>query len=264
MSMVMTRSTADNDSFTGGLAGAVILHVALGGVLVLTALFVHVHHHAWGSEISSSGAIQASLVSALPLPQKAPPVEKAVLASENVSPAPAPVPKEKAAPPPKPTDVLIKAKTPEKPVTKEAPKPAPEPPRHPQPTPETPKAASGEAATQLPSSVAKTLNGTAAATVQDKAFGSRYAYYRDIVSRTVAKNWYTAEVDPRSAHGKHVVLLMDILRDGTPSNVHIETPSGATSLDTSAIRAVQRVETFGPLPAGDHVTVELSFEYHEP
>ena len=85
----------------------------------------------------------------------------------------------------------------------------------------------------------------------------------EIVSRIVAQNWYTQEADPHSSQGKSVTLLFDIQRDGTPTNVRLETRSGSPSLDTSALHALQRVDGFGPLPAGDHVTVEYKFDYHQ-
>jgi len=249
------------DRLTPGLTRAIALHIAFAAAII-GATYLHLaHDDHWGDKSASTGAIQASMVSAIPLPHKAAPVDKSVLAPDEVSPAPTPPPKEATQPPPKPTDVLIKEKTkPAKtaPVTKEA------PPKHPQPTPDTTKATTGESATQLPQSIAQTKNGDAAATIEDKAFGERYAYYRDLVSRKVSENWFTAEADPRTSQGKHVVLTMDIQRDGSPTNVRIETRSGSPTLDTSALRAIQRIDSFGPLPAGNRVTVQLSFDYHQP
>jgi protein TonB len=34
------------------------------------------------------------------------------------------------------------------------------------------------------------------------------------------------------------------------------------SLDASALHALQRVDGFGPLPAGNQITVADTFEYH--
>ena len=249
------------DRIGTGVAGAVALHALLAASLIAAAYFTHTSSDHWGEKASQAGAIQASMVSAIPLPSKVKPVENSVLAPDLASPAPVPPPKAAAIPPPRDTDVLIKAKTP---PAKTAPVPAAAPPKHPQPVPDTAKAQSGQSATQLPQSVTQTKNGDAAATIEDKAFGARYAYYRDIVSRTVSQNWYSSEADPRASQGRHVVLLMEIDRDGAPSNVRVETRSGSPSLDSSALRAIQRIETFGPLPAGDHVTVELSFDFHQP
>jgi protein TonB len=244
-----------------GFTGAIVLHLAVVAVLVGAAYVGVSHDDHWGDKSASVGAIQASMVSAIPLPQKAPPVKDAVLTPDEVSPAPQPPPKEATQPPPKDTDVLVKAKT--RP-TKTAPVTNVAPPKHPQPVPDSAKATTGQSATQLPQSITQTKNGDAAATIEDRAFGARYSYYRDLVSRKVSENWYTSEADPRTSQGRHVLLTMDIERDGTPTNVKVVTKSGSPTLDTSALRAIQRIDSFGPLPAGDHVTVQLSFDYHQP
>jgi protein TonB len=33
-------------------------------------------------------------------------------------------------------------------------------------------------------------------------------------------------------------------------------------LDAAVMRAIQRIDTFGPLPAGDHMPIEFQFNYH--
>lgn len=246
-----------------GFTGAIALHVLLAAALIGAAYLHPSSNDHWGDKVSTAGAIQASMVSAIPLPSKVQPVDKSVLAPDEVSPAPVPPPKEATQPPPRDTDILIKGKT----AAKTAPITAPTPPKHPQPTPDTAKAKTGESATQLPQSITQLKNGSAATTVEDRVFGARFAYYRDSVNRAVSQNWYTAEADPRASQGKTVVLTMDIQRDGTPTNIRIQTKSGSPTLDTSAIRAIQRVGAFGPLPpefAGNQVTVQLSFDYHQP
>jgi protein TonB len=262
MSVFASLDEQTPDHFGNGFVRAIALHILVGAFLAVLAIYVPGHVEHWGENASSVGAIQASMVSAIPLPTKVAPVEKSVLASENVTPAPKPPPKEATQPPPKPTDILIKEKTPKTPP-KVAPIEQPVPPKHPQPTPLTPKAATGDVATQLPQAMTQLKNGTAMATVQDRAFGNRYAYYVQIVSRIVAQNWITQEADPASSQGKRVTLLFDINRDGVPQNIRIETRSGSPSLDASALHALQRVDSFGPLPAGDHITVEYAFDYKQ-
>lgn len=254
------------EQFGGGIAGAVALHVALAGALVGYAVVHRTSRDRWGEQTSSVGAIQASLVNALPLPPKAEPVEKQVLVAEDTSPAPKPPPKEAAAPPPKPTDIELKAKTPDKkPPPKTAPNPAPEPPKHPQPTPPSPKADTGASATQLPQSIAQLKNGTSAITVEDRTFGARYAYYIRGIQRTVTQSYYQQDIDAHSAQDRSVTLLFDVGQDGTLSNLRFATHSGSSSLDLAGMRALQRIDTgFGPLPAGagDHITVQYTFGFH--
>jgi periplasmic protein TonB len=256
-------NTSDSQPFDRlgrGLTWAIALHIGAAAVIAGWALVNHIHGPHWGESVQQTGAIQASMVSAIPLPPKAAPIDKNVLASDNVTPVPAPQPKEATQPPPKPDDVLIKGKTPDK----AAPKPTVAiPVKHPQPVPDTTKAASGDAATQLPQSVSQVKNGTATVTVQDRVFGTRYAYYLRLVGQLVNQNYNPNEADPRSSQGKSVSVLFDIERDGTVSGLHIETRSGSSTLDTAAMRAIQRIETFGPLPAGDHITIEYKFDYHQ-
>ncbi len=267
----------DFDRLGGGMAGALGLHVLVAAVII-GAAYLHLgKHDRWGESAAAVGSIQASMVSALPLPPHSKPVEKQVLASEDVNDAPLPAPKAATQPPPKPTDILIKAKTPEKPpppapVHSTAP-PKPElkaqpteapPLKHPQPAPDTPKARTGETtATQLPQAVTQSQNGTATASVENRAFGAHYAYYLRIVSQRVSQNWLKGEVDPSTSVGKSVTLAFDIDRDGTPGNIHVKTRSGSPTLDASATRAVQRVEGFGPLPAGDSISIEFTFDYKQ-
>lgn len=95
-------------------------------------------------------------------------------------------------------------------------------------------------------------------------FGTRYAWYVHVVQQKVSENWLKYEVDPRIAEAHRVYVVFDIGRDGHPSNVQIEQSSGVPSLDVSAIRAIQRIDTFGPLPpdySGNKVSVEFWFDY---
>lgn len=246
------------DNLRGNFFGSLVLHAAIAGLIIGLAYF-HNRGQNWGENAAEAGAIQATMVSSLPLPPRQRELDTGVLTSESPSPAPV-VAKEKTEPPPKPDEVAVPEKT--KPV-KQAPQPTSAPPKHPQPTPPQPtKAATGETAgIRIPQSTIELKNGTASAMVQDRTFGARFAYYVNIVNRTVAQNWYTQEADPRASVGKSVTVLFDIDRSGAPSNPRLQTRSGSPSLDTSAMRAVQRVESFGPLPAGDHITVEYTFHY---
>src|SRR5215475_10381331 len=91
-------------------------------------------------------------------------------------------------------------------------------------------------------------------------FGSRYAWYVQAVQRKVSENWLRYEVDPGITEARRFYLTFDISRDGTPRNVQIEQSSGVPQLDNSAVRAIQRIDTFGPLPqdySGNTVSVEF-------
>lgn len=95
-------------------------------------------------------------------------------------------------------------------------------------------------------------------------FGTRYAWYVRVVQQKVSENWLKYEVDPRVSDARRAYVTFDVMRDGHPGNVQIEQSSGVPSLDQSAIRAVQRIDTFGPLPpdySGNKVSVEFWFDY---
>ena len=95
-------------------------------------------------------------------------------------------------------------------------------------------------------------------------FGSRFAYYVDVVRRKVSDNWMKYEVDPRITDARRVYNYFEINRSGQPSNIRVEQSSGIPSLDQSAVRALERIDTFGPLPAGyngNYVAVEFWFDY---
>lgn len=95
-------------------------------------------------------------------------------------------------------------------------------------------------------------------------FGSRFGWYVDGVRRKVTDNWLRYEIDPRITQAQRVYLVFDVMRDGHPANVQIEQSSGVPALDQSAVRAIQRIDTFGPLPpdySGNKVSVEFWFDY---
>ena len=252
----------NGENLRGNLVGSVILH-ALIAALVIVSAFVFHRGSNWGENASQAGAIQATMVNSLPLPPKQPTNDQNVLTSETPSPAPVQT-KEQTQPPPKPDELAIPDKIKKQPKVAE--RPAPAPPKHITPTPPQPtKAATGETSgVRIPESTQDVRNGTASVSVEDRTFGARFAYYIRIVNTRVAQNWYTGEADPRTSNGKSVTLVFDIDRAGTPSNVRVQVPSGSPTLDQSALHAVQRVDGFGPLPAGDRITVEYTFHLHMP
>ncbi len=106
----------------------------------------------------------------------------------------------------------------------------------------------------------KSTNVKGGFSFQGGDFGSRYGWYVQVVNNKVSNNWYTTEIG--SAAGAHrAYIVFDIRPDGTPENVRVEQSSGVPSLDISAQRAVQRIDTFGPTPTGSKVSVEFWFDY---
>jgi protein TonB len=95
-------------------------------------------------------------------------------------------------------------------------------------------------------------------------FGTRFGWYVRVVSQKVHENWLAYEVDPKIKEANRFYLSFDITRDGRPTNVQVEQSSGVPSLDISAVRAIQRIDTFGSLPpeySGSKLSVEFWFDY---
>ncbi len=272
-----TRAQPPTEKLSQGFGLALSLHLLVLAGIGVTAWIGHLRNPHWGSHDPVAGSIQASMVSALPLPPKQRFLDKAVLTSEKPSIAPTPPPptpapakaaapaKPKAEPPPKPNEVLIPNKTvPLKSTPKAIDAPKPEAPRRvTTPPPPTPKATTGETAgVQIPQSVTDLKNGTATVTVEERAFGDRYAYYIRLIAQKVNQSKEAQGIDPPDARGKRTAIRFTIDRDGTPTDASVVTRSGSSALDTSALRAIQRIDSFGPLPQGDHITITFGFTDH--
>ncbi len=242
------------------LAWSFGLHVAFAVFVVLYAVFVNgIRGAGWGSG-GGGDAMGATLVNAIPLPAN--PTETTnVLATESKGLAKS----QPTAPEKEPEAIPI----PDKNVTTKI-KPAPV---------KTATQRKAEAAptesNQVPygeggpvsgpyTMTAGSTKGGFGFTGSGGDFGSQFAWYVQAVQRKVTENWLKYEVDPRVSDAKRVYLTFDIARDGHPSHVEIEQSSGVPTLDVSARRALERIDTFGPLPAdysGSKVSVEFWFDY---
>ena len=95
-------------------------------------------------------------------------------------------------------------------------------------------------------------------------FGTKYAWYVHVIQQKVSENWMKYEVDSKITTAQRVYITFDVARDGHPMNVRVEQSSGVPSLDISATRALQRIDTFGALPpdySGNKISVEYWFDY---
>ncbi|HUK86204.1 MAG TPA: TonB family protein [Terriglobales bacterium] len=216
----------------------------------------------WGGGGGGDGAMSATLVSSVtvPLPASAAVTEN-VLANESRGVSQS-LPQ--AAETPAPEAIAIPERAtpakPERTVTREKPRPQ----TPPQPSNVVPFGQGGPVSG--PYGVFSTPNakGGFSMTGGGGDFGSRYGWYVDVVRRKVSENWLKYEVDPSITSARRVYITFDILRNGEPTNIQVEQSSGVPSLDLSATRALQRIDTFGPLPSdygGSRVSVEFWFDY---
>ncbi len=224
-------------------AGSLLLHAALAAVLltwgILSGLF---HHNLWGGP-ANGGAIQVTLTAALPLPSDQPPNQN-VLSTETPSQAPAePTPKthqaedETAIPiagKPKKTQPRIERRTPQ---------------HEPPPKPDNRARYGEQAGSSMPRAIQQQIGSNDQTAVNNGDFGTRFGWYVDGITRKMSANWYRQEVDPRTPAGDRCYIVFVIHRDGGVSNIQLYRSSGSSTLDNSCLRAAQRVDTFGALPA---------------
>ncbi|MBB6143443.1 protein TonB [Silvibacterium bohemicum] len=265
------RTTFDleREPFAAPMAKSFGLHLL---IVVLAAGYAflagRIHGAEWGDN-KAPGAIQATLVSSapsIPLPQDTPPTPN-VLATDQPSPSPAP-PEPKpvpVTPPPDAIPIPVKAPPKEKPKVEKKVEPAP---KHSQPTPLQHRAQYGEAPpTSIPHSLAQNQGQTNPINITGGGTGFNFPYYVGIIQRKVQQAWYVREAAGNTPVGSQVKVTFTIARDGTPSNIRISQSSNSPTLDSSAVRAVQRIDSFGPLPPGynkSNVSVEYTFTYDQP
>ena len=239
--------------------GSLLLHGSLVAAIICWGLIGgFFHHNTWGSA-GGPGAIQVTMVSnALPLPSDQP-VNQNVLATETPSQdpePPAPKAKEQAIDD-KAIPILGKQKTPDKQQNTKhvAAKQMPQQPQN--------RAQYGE---QAGSSMPRTMqSGNGSNSTQAAGdFGSRFGWYVEGITRKMDQNWYRQEVDPGTPRGTRTYIVFIIARNGTLSGIRLDRSSGSPTLDRSCMRAAQRVDSFGPLPAqyaGSSVNVSHYCEY---
>lgn len=249
-----------DDRLGSGFAGSFLFHIAIAALLLGWAWFIHSGQN-WGHAGATSGAIQATMVASLPFPSSQPPNPNNVLATDTPSPAPI-TSKAHTVEVPQPDAIPIPTKS-VKPI-KTADKSTPTPPLHPQPIQVNPnQVQTGQAtASNLAMSAIQTKAGTVNIKSTDEAFGTRYAYYVDQITRKVAEHWYTGMLDPQ-ATGHRVWITFQVERDGSLTNIKIAQRSGDATLDMTALNAVRHIDTLPSLPedyTGSHITVSYYFD----
>jgi periplasmic protein TonB len=247
----------ERDGWKAPLGSSAGLHLALFVVIVVYSAFNSRPGESWGGGDIGS-AMGATLVSRAAVPLPAPEVQtNNVLANQSKGlsqslPKQAeqvldalPIPAQETKPKPQPKNSRITPKT---------------------PPPEDNTVPYGEggpvSAPYTTFTSANTQGGLSFG--ENGQFGKMYGWYVDVVRRKVSENWLKYEVDPSITSARRVYLTFDITRTGEPSNVQVEQSSGVPSLDQSAVRALQRIDSFGPLPAGypgSKVSVEFWFDY---
>jgi periplasmic protein TonB len=253
-------------SLKGPLAISLFMHLALAGLGVINAYFVHRGEN-WGGP--GGGAVTVNLVGSSPgIPIPRPEVEtpnRVVDESKGLY---------KTEPPPE-----IKTPPPDAvPITKFKLKPPPHyvtrpskvlENRTPPPQNAVPYGGGGTPTIPYTSFAMGQGNGTAAGLSFGGSgggdFGARFPWYVEAVQRRVSSNWLQSTIDPSVSVAPRVVATFDILRDGTITNIQITRSSGNYSVDNSAVRAIRDSSPLNQLPgeySGSRVGVEFWFDFH--
>ena len=251
----------EHDRWGRALAWSVGLHVGITAALLIYSTVVsRGNGETWGAG-GGGEAIGATLVSTVPLPAK-PAQTQNVLANESKG-----ITQSQSKVEEKEPDAIeiqgknakIKPKKKEETASKEKPQAAPEE--------ESNQVAFGEGGPvsgPYGTFSAAGAKGGFGVTGAGGDFGTKYAWYVRVIQQKVSENWLKYEVDPRITSAQRVYITFDVMRDGHPANVSVEQSSGVPSLDISAVRALQRIDTFGTLPpdySGSKISVEYWFDY---
>ena len=259
---------ADADIFNGDtslrspLVGSCVLHAGIIALALFGYLIPSGRGESWGGTEGGGGAMSATLVTSVPLPAQQAPTEN-VLANESKGLAlsePKQLPLEQPDAVPIPEKDAKKKNQKHESVQKQPPKQVAKA----QPDNQIPYGQGGPVSGPYGSFTSGATKGGFGFQGGSGDFGSRFAYYVDIVRRKVSENWLKYEIDPRINDARRVYIYFDITRSGQPVNIRVEQSSGIPSLDQSAVRALQRIDTFGPLPSGyngNYVSVEFWFDY---
>jgi protein TonB len=260
----MTTAVANPDDFNlrSYLTYSLVLH-ALLMVAVLSASFLERRGETWGGVGGNLGGTKVNLVPAAGIPM---PKEAMVTESKAVDPTKG-LHKEEPPKPPEPKTDATKIPK----FTKEKPLPPSRPSRTlenktPAPDNAVPYGKGGNP--DLPTGYSQNPGASAGVATMGQGggdFGSRYPWYVDAVRNRVRQAWDQSTIDPavRAAHRAHAVVTFRINANGSVSNIRLSQSSGNSSMDYSALRALQNIDSFRALPndyIGSYVDVTFDFD----
>ena len=257
MRMASTDIYTERDTWSTPLGLSVALHGMLfAAILIYGAVLGHLGSN-WGGDSQGGEALGITIVSNIPLPH--PDVETQNIVANQSKGLTQSEPKAEEKPEPKAIPVPETIKTPKKPRPSKI---TPVKPVQPPPS-VVPYGQGGPVNGPYETFNISNGKGGFAFKGGNGDFGSRYAWYVRQIQQKISDNWYKYEIDPNVVNTNKVFVTFDVDRSGRPHNVQIEQSSGVPSVDQSAIRAIQRVDTFGPLPQdyyGSYVNVEFWFD----
>ena len=241
------------------LGASVVFHVA---VVVLVSIWASLHRGftMWGAAGAGAlgGSVAVTAVDSIPLPSPPSSPTPNVLATQSPGLSQSP-PRQAEKPADEAIPISGKASMPKKEPEQPAPAKQPQQPIAAQPANQVPYGQGGPANT-LQFNMGTGTGGLSVSGAGD--FAGLYGWYVDQVRQKLSQNWYLYQVDPAVPVGSEVTVQFEITRGGQPANMSLKQSSGYPTLDSSAMAALKRVDTFGPLPAdyrGSSVKVEFYF-----
>ncbi len=249
----------EHDRWGRNLVWSAGFHFAIAGAIILYAVVLpHTSGSNWGAG-GGGDAMGVSLVTTVPLPANPTPSQN-VLANESKGLAQSPPKAEEKAP----EAIPIPDKETKKPLKPQVSTSQKKAPPVEQAENVVPFGEGGPVSGPYGTFSAGGAKGGFGFTGGGGDFGSRYAWYVKVVQQKVSENWLKYEVDSRITTAQRVYVTFDIMRSGSPAHIQVEQSSGVPSLDQSATRALERIDTFGPLPSDyspSKVSVEFWFDY---
>jgi len=231
------------------LVGAIVLHIAVAAAVIGAGVIGRRTPVQWGDPLGGGlGSVTVNVVNTIPLPTRGGMLNP--LANDTQSVVPEPKPKAKPAQrakEPEPEAIPIKSRSAPKRASQAA-------------SVNKFRAQQEDRPNQLYSSAGQAMvspmygqtGGGGIGIGNNSPFGQEFGWYVNLLRDQVARNWKTADVDPRLQTAPPVVVEFTIRRDGSlaPGSVRIVQRSGNYALDTSAQRAVYDAAPFRALPPG--------------
>ena len=239
--------------------GSILLHAAVFGGIAVSGLITARSRESWGDPNSLGGGV-VGITAVKQIPIITPQGERNPVANDTESEVPAPTkPEPKPAVKDEPEAIPLKSKskkTRQQPVQYDERKMPKRDYASNQLTSRVGQAASSQMYGMTPGSGGVGVGNGA-------PFGTRFGAYAGIVRDRVAQKWRTDEVDPRMNTAPPVVVVFEILRDGSVRNIRVAQSANLMTLDNSARRAILEAGPFPPLPAqydGSSATIEFWFQ----
>jgi protein TonB len=245
------------------LIGSIAFHALVFSLVLVYHLVPGSSRELWGDPNSfGGGTVAITPVSRLPMPARGGIVNPVANDTESQVPAPPPKPKPevKRAPETKEKAIPLKSHS----TAKKKLRPPPPSKRSSRVRGEDqPNQLYSQSGAAVSSPMFGSTSGSGGVGVgSGSPFGGRFGYYEQILRERVASKWRTDQVDPLLRTAPPVIVVFQILRDGSVRDIRFLQRSGNMALDYSAQRAITEASPFPPLPAGfdkDVANIEFWF-----